>query len=95
MILSYLDTIVTPTIFFWFCIGLAVIVWKVSYWHGCRQEKKRINPHGHFEEWCGQCERNVMICGKCGNTTCNSYQSCSGCKSAYEMDEILERKENE
>lgn len=45
----------------------------------------------HFWEYCDLCEHDVVICGKCGNNTCNGGygtvddKECDACPSAYEM----------
>ena len=45
----------------------------------------------HFWEYCTMCEHDVVICGKCGNNTCNGgYGSiagviCDACPSAYNL----------
>jgi hypothetical protein len=51
------------------------------------------NPHGHRVEYCSHCERGMVVCGKCGNNTCNGGygtlpdgKDCDACPSAYEMD---------
>jgi hypothetical protein len=33
---------------------------------------KRIPTGVHSWEWCGQCRCAMVICGKCGNNTCNA-----------------------
>ena len=50
------------------------------------------NPHGHFWSYCTLCERNIVICGKCGNNCCNGGygtlpdgKECDACSSAYKM----------
>lgn len=47
----------------------------------------------HFVSYCEHCERQVVICGKCGNNTCNGGygtlpdgSTCDACPEAYEVD---------
>lgn len=46
----------------------------------------------HTFSYCELCERHVVICGKCGNNTCNGGKGqvdgepCDACASAYELD---------
>ena len=43
----------------------------------------------HKWEYCELCEHDVVICGKCGNNTCNGGhgkvdgKECDACESAY------------
>ena len=45
----------------------------------------------HYWSYCGHCEHDVVICGKCGNNTCNGGygtfegKECTECESAYEL----------
>lgn len=45
----------------------------------------------HHWEYCDHCEHDVVICGKCGNNTCNGGygtvdgKECDACPSAYEL----------
>ena len=45
----------------------------------------------HKWVWCDLCEDDVVICGKCGNNTCNggsgevAGKDCDECESAYEL----------
>lgn len=45
----------------------------------------------HVWEWCDHCQRMVVICGKCGNNTCNGGhgivdgESCDRCDEAYDI----------
>jgi len=45
----------------------------------------------HRWEYCDHCEHDVVICGKCGNNTCNGGHGtvngapCDACNSAYEI----------
>ena len=50
----------------------------------------------HYWDWCSLCERDVVICGKCGNNCCNAVYGtmadgteCDACPSAYEMQSTL------
>lgn len=52
----------------------------------------------HFVSYCEHCERRIVICGKCGNNTCNGGYGevigpepgtmipCDECPAAYEID---------
>jgi len=45
----------------------------------------------HKESYCTHCERKIIICGNCGNNTCNAGygivdgKQCKHCKDAYEL----------
>ena len=45
----------------------------------------------HYWEWCELCEMEVVICGKCGNNTCNAGygevdgEECDKCEEAYNI----------
>lgn len=45
----------------------------------------------HYWDYCHLCEHDVVICGKCGNNTCNggygeiNGEECDACPSAYEL----------
>lgn len=45
----------------------------------------------HRWEYCDLCEHEVVICGKCGNNSCNGGsgtvdgEPCDECDSAYEL----------
>jgi len=45
----------------------------------------------HEWSYCKLCEHDVVICGKCGNNTCNGGygevdgEECDACESAYKM----------
>lgn len=45
----------------------------------------------HYWDYCSLCEHDVVICGKCGNNTCNGGygqadgKECDACESAYEL----------
>jgi len=45
----------------------------------------------HKWVWCDVCEDDIVICGKCGNNTCNGGygtvdgKECDECESAYEL----------
>ena len=45
----------------------------------------------HRWEFCDHCDHDVVICGKCGNNTCNGGygtidgKECDECNSAYEL----------
>lgn len=45
----------------------------------------------HTWEYCDLCEHDVVICGKCGNNTCNGGhgtvdgKECDECESAYQL----------
>lgn len=46
----------------------------------------------HHWDFCEMCDCNVVICGKCGNNTCNAGYGdlpdgtpCDACPSAYEL----------
>ena len=45
----------------------------------------------HYWSYCDHCEHDVVICGKCGNNTCNGGygevdgEQCHACPSAYEI----------
>lgn len=47
--------------------------------------------HGHRWDYCDHCGHDVVICGKCGNNTCNGGHGtvdggeCDVCESAYEL----------
>lgn len=47
-------------------------------------------------EYCSLCERDMILCPKCGNNTCNGGygtvdgKECSVCPMAYEADEHLD-----
>ena len=53
-------------------------------------------PHKHA--YCDHCERKIVLCGTCGNNTCNggygevmgpepgTTMPCPDCPSAYELD---------
>lgn len=68
----------------------------------CRRSGSCCNPnlgtygaYKHKIDRCDLCERDVVICGKCGNNTCNagygevigsepgSLMECDACPSAY------------
>ena len=44
----------------------------------------------NYKAYCQQCEQDVIICGKCGNNTCNGGYGevdgvqCDQCPQAYE-----------
>lgn len=45
----------------------------------------------HYWDYCHLCEHDVVICGKCGNNTCNggygeiNGEECDACPSAYDL----------
>ena len=45
----------------------------------------------HFWSHCDLCDHEVVICGKCGNNTCNggygevAGKKCNACPSAYDL----------
>lgn len=45
----------------------------------------------HKWEYCDFCDHDVVVCGKCGNNTCNGGhgtvdgKECDECGSAYEL----------
>ena len=45
----------------------------------------------HYWSYCEHCDHDVVICGKCGNNTCNGgygevdAKECDTCPSAYEL----------
>jgi hypothetical protein len=45
----------------------------------------------HYWDYCHLCEHDVVICGKCGNNTCNGGygevdgKECDACPSAYDL----------
>ncbi len=45
----------------------------------------------HYWSYCTLCEHDVVICGTCGNNTCNGGsgtvdgKECPSCDSAYEL----------
>lgn len=45
----------------------------------------------HYWNYCSHCEHDVVICGKCGNNTCNGGygevdgKQCDACPSAYDL----------
>ena len=45
----------------------------------------------HYSAYCEQCETEVIICGQCGNNTCNggvgevNGEKCSACEEAYSI----------
>jgi hypothetical protein len=57
----------------------------------------------HFWDYCSLCEHDVVICGKCGNNTCNGGlgivdgKECDAGESAYKMyiSQIKEKIKNE
>lgn len=53
----------------------------------------------HSFRYCSLCEREMVVCGKCGNNTCNGGYGtlkdgslCDACPSAYELDYDKENK---
>lgn len=54
--------------------------------------------NSHSFSFCSHCERNTVICGSCGNNTCNGgygevmssnpekMMLCTDCPSAYDLD---------
>lgn len=50
-----------------------------------------MNEVSHKWEYCGHCKHEVVICGKCGNNTCNGGhgtvdgKECDACESAYQL----------
>lgn len=50
-----------------------------------------LNTYNHYWKYCGHCERDVVICGVCGNNSCNGGygevdgELCVACPSAYEI----------
>lgn len=65
--------------------------WDRGYEEGTiaeyEQEMKRIGRN--YRSYCSHCETDVVICGKCGNNTCNGGYGvvdgveCDQCPSAY------------
>lgn len=59
---------------------------------------KKENSNKHYFSYCDHCDRKVVICGTCGNNTCNGgygqvisnipgqLMDCPDCKSAYDME---------
>lgn len=53
--------------------------------------KKENNMKEHHWDWCECCKRQVVICGKCGNNTCNGGYGdvdgieCDKCEEAYNI----------
>lgn len=54
----------------------------------------------HKTDWCELCERMIVLCGKCGNNTCNGGRGevlgpdgelvqCDACESAQLFDQEL------
>lgn len=50
----------------------------------------------HQVTFCELCERDVVLCKKCGNNTCNggygtlpNGETCDECSSAYEQDRAM------
>ena len=45
----------------------------------------------HTWEYCDLCGHDIVICGKCGNNTCNGGygtvdgKECDACESAYQL----------
>jgi hypothetical protein len=45
----------------------------------------------HYWHYCNHCEHDVVICGECGNNTCNGGygevdgEECGSCPSAYDL----------
>lgn len=45
----------------------------------------------HYWSYCSLCDHDVVICGQCGNNTCNgghgtvNGKECDACKSAYDI----------
>ncbi len=60
----------------------------------------------HYFSYCEHCDRQVVICGSCGNNTCNGgygevmsstpgeTMQCPDCSSAYDMDQSQFKKNN-
>lgn len=46
---------------------------------------------GHYWNYCHLCGHEVVICGECGNNTCNGGygevdgEECGSCQSAYDL----------
>lgn len=40
-----------------------------------------------MHEWyyCEHCSCPIVLCGTCGNNTCNGSEGCDDCKEAYKM----------
>lgn len=56
----------------------------------------------HYPEFCYHCETIVIICGTCGNNTCNGGYGtlpdgteCPDCESAYELYKVKTREQLE
>lgn len=59
----------------------------------------------NYKSYCGTCDRNVIICGTCGNNTCNAgygevmgpepdtNMPCPDCPAAYEEDRRMTKDE--
>lgn len=45
----------------------------------------------HYWKYCDHCEMEIVICGKCGNNTCNggygtyNNKECDKCEEAYNL----------
>jgi hypothetical protein len=54
----------------------------------------------HYWSYCELCRRAMVVCGICGNNTCNGAEgklknglSCHGCKQAYKKEKLEWKKE--
>ena len=53
----------------------------------------------NYKAYCQQCEQDVIICGKCGNNTCNggygvlaNGETCDECPNAYEQQGLIDHE---
>ena len=55
----------------------------------------KIDINKHKIIYCSHCERDIVICGTCGNNTCNGGygevdgKRCIDCESAYKIFESI------
>jgi uncharacterized CHY-type Zn-finger protein len=53
------------------------------------------NPNNHKVSYCHHCKTEMVVCGVCGNNTCNAGygmingETCNSCKSAYDVEKSL------
>jgi len=55
----------------------------------------------NYRSYCEMCERDNVICGKCGNNTCNggygeiNGEKCDQCPSAYAEDQSIANEKDD
>lgn len=57
-----------------------------------KEAKALMKEHGHKFSYCPTCISSMIICGYCGNNTCNggSGESCvDHCNEAYAIDAVV------